>query len=124
MAKDNAQGYFLWNGEVIHNIFNVDEVPNGGGSTMRRGITPSRRAMGRRRGQESDWTVTFDRDVLEGDQDFEWTKGLKGVFTAVSDEQTYNYEEAEVDMDPDPSTDDDGNRTERVTITATYREKF
>jgi hypothetical protein len=121
MPTDSAQAYYLYNGNTIDNIRTVRIVANGGVSTIRRGITPSQTALGRRRSQRPDYTITFERDVVEGTQDYDWY-GFKQdqvsfTFTEVSDATKYNYTDCEVET-IEKSTDDDGNVTETVTVSA------
>jgi hypothetical protein len=121
MPTDSAQAYYVLDGLPIDNIRNVRIAANGGVSTIRRGITRSKVALGRRRSQKPDYTITFDRDVLEGAQDIDWY-GFKQdqtsfTFTEIADADTYNYEDCEVET-IEKSTDDDGNVTETVTVSS------
>lgn len=119
MARDSAQAYYAKDGQTIDNIRNFSAVPNGGTSTIRRGINRGKKALGRRNGQKPDYTITFDRDVLEGAQDFDWI-GLKEASTSfsmaeIADTTTRNYVNCKIETIA-PAADDDGNVTETITI--------
>ena len=119
MPRDSAQAYYAKDGMTIDNIRNFSAVPNGGTSTIRRGITRSKKALGRRNGQKPDYTITFDRDVLEGTQDFDWI-GIKEAsesfsLAEIADALTRNYVECKIETIA-PSADDDGNVSETITI--------
>ena len=119
MPTDSAQAYYTLEGMPIDNIRNFSAVPNGGTSTIRRGITRSQKALGRRRGQKPDYTITLDRDVLEGSQDIDWIgfKEAQTVFviSEIADALTRNYVQCEVETIA-PAADDDGNVSETITI--------
>ncbi len=127
MGTDNAQVYYSLDGMPIDNIRGFSGVPNGGVSTPRRVINRSKKSPGRRRSQLPDFTLTFERDVLEGAQDIDWT-GMKAaqqsfVLTEHADATTRNYVDCEVETIA-PAADDDGNATESITVSALDMDVF
>lgn len=121
MGTNNAQAYYTLDGMPIDNIRDFSAVPNGGEGTARRVINRAKKSPGRRQGQFPDYTVTFQRDVLEGSQDIDWWALLESkeefVMSEVLDADTKNYSEMNVESIT-PSTDENGNAMEDINCSA------
>ena len=127
MGTNNAQAYYSLNGMPIDNIRDFSAVPNGGEGTARRVINRSKKSPGRRQGQNPDYTVTFQRDVVEGSQDIDWWGMLKAktefVMAEHLDAITHNYADMNVESIA-PSVDENGNAMEDITCSALDMDTF
>jgi hypothetical protein len=120
--NDNQQVYYTYNGNILHNIMNVRIDPEGGESTIRRGITPTKRALGRRFGQLPHYRISFDCDLVKNMYpdwlNLSFTKD-KFIFAEIGDDFHHNFQECVVES-ASKAPDENGNVTVSVSLTALY----
>jgi hypothetical protein len=115
-----------YEGKILHYPSDIKAAKLGGGDQEEiRGITPSRRALGWRKGQYASYKITFKVDVVNGSQEVRWDNlsATKTEFTMQSDKSdiTHVYSGCVVDSCEETT----GARNETiwdVSISALYRE--
>jgi hypothetical protein len=103
---------------------NID--PQGGESEIRRGLTPDGLPLGRRDAQVESWQATFERDVLKGGQDFDFTAmkmdGWKGTLTEHAGIDTRNFYSVKVESVK--GTTGENGKTESITLSMLFSDGF
>lgn len=122
MSTNSSYAKICYRGTPLRNIRNFNATPENHNSSVIRGITPDKLAIGFRKGQKPNYSITFDYEVLESNIDpanWEQLKRTQEEFDLSRDfdAESEIYDPCMV-ADVSGPTDDDGATVKTVTILA------
>jgi hypothetical protein len=126
---DTSNSVILFRGQPCQNIHDFDAKPSSGNKGVHRGITSDRKAIGFRKGQKPDWSLSFKYTDQEGgqaatgDPDWEalWASEEEFDLARENDASTELWPQCIVSEIGAP-TENDGTTTRSVTLLALFRE--